>query len=229
MFMVVTKIQDQIVAYKKWLNGMREHPNAWWCESVLHFQTNWNPDTPDPAAMFDASFQNAYTRRLWQSDNWRPKEIMRLFYGYQPIMVKAMFDDLFNETKEVENRISRFLFGLDTLLSDYKSDHVTSVENNHYHDDYRMIALYLAFQYPDQYAAPYDFALFSTALQRLGARELPQVNDLPRFFKVHRTLMTFLDKDPQVAQAFERHLHPRKHYQGRNLMLAVDFSRFVAR
>ncbi len=227
--MVVTKIQEQITAYKKWLSNQREHPNVWWLESVQHFQTNWQPDTPDLAAMFETCFQNAYSRRLWQADNWRPKEIMRLFFGYQPLTVKAMFDDLFNGTKDVEMRISRFLFGLDSLLSDYKSDHPTTVENNHYHDDYRMIALYLAFRYPDQYAAPYDFEVFSTALQRLGARELPLVNDLPRFFKVHRTLMTFLDKDPQVAQAFQKHLHPRKHYTGKSLMLAADFTRFVAR
>jgi hypothetical protein len=66
-------------------------------------------------------------------------------------------------------------------------------------------------------------------LERLGARDIPQVNDLPRFFKVHRTLMTFLEKDPEVARLFQKHIRPKHHYQGKNLMMAVDFSRFVAR
>ena len=227
--MVVAKIQEQIIAYKQWLASLREHPNTWWLESVQFFQDNWNPDTPDPVAMLDACFQNTFTRRLWQADNWRPKEIILLFYRDQPLMVKAMFDDLFNETKEVEMRVSRFLFGMDTLLSEHKSNYPTTVENNHYHDDYRMVALYLAFRYPDTYAAPYDFPVFCKALERLGARDLPLVHDLPRFFKVHRTLMTFLDKDPEVTRLFQKHLHPRKHFQGRNLMLAADFTRFVAR
>ena len=227
--MVVAKIQEEITAYKQWLSGLREHPNAWWWESVQHFQDNWNTDTPDPVAMFDACIQNSVTRRLWQSDHWRPKEMMRLFWKYQPLMVKAMFDDLFNETKDVEMRISRFLFGMDTLLQDYKRDHPTSIENNHYHDDYRMIALYLNFRYPDTYAAPYDFNLFSGALARLGARELPQANDIGRFFKMHRTLMTFLDKDPQVAALMKRHLNPKLHFQGKNLMQVVDFTGFVGR
>ena len=227
--MVVAKIQEQIIDYKRWLASLREHPNAWWWESAQFFQDNWNPESPEPAAMLDACFQNTFTRRLWQADNWRPKEMILLFYRYNPLMVKAMFADLFNETKDVEMRISRFLFGMDTLLSDYKSDHPTTVENNHYHDDYRMIALYLAFRYPDVYAAPYDFPAFATALERLGAREMPLVNDLPRFFKVHRTLMTFLDKDPDVARLLQKHLQPKKHFQGKALLMAADFTRFVAR
>ncbi len=227
--MVVAKIQDQITAYKQWLASLREHPNTWWLESVQFFQDNWNMDTPNPPQMLDACFQNTFTRRLWQSDSWRPKEIAMLFYGYNPMMMKAMFEDLMNETKEVDMRISRFLFGMDTLLGDYKSDHPTSVENNHYHDDYRMIALYLAFRYPETYAAPYDLPTFAVTLERLGARDIPQVNDLPRFFKVHRTLMTFLEKDPEVARLFQKHIRPKHHYQGKNLAMAVDFSRFVAR
>ena len=227
--MVVAKIQDQVAAYKKWLSSLREHPNAWWWESQQLFQDNWQPDTSDPVAMIDLCFHNSVTRRLWQSDTWRPKEMIKLFYKFDPLMVKAMFDDLLNETKDVDARISRFLFGLDTLLADYKKANSTSVENNHYHDDYRMIALYLAFRYPDQYAAPYDFGLFVESLSRLGARELPQVHDIGRFFKMHRTLMTFIDKEPAIHTLIQKHLNPRKHFTGRSILLAVDFTQFVAK
>jgi hypothetical protein len=227
--MVVVKIQDQVAAYKKWLSSLREHPNIWWWESQQVFQDHWQPDAPDPVVMFDQCFQNSVTRRLWQSDTWRPREMMRLFYKFDPGMVKAMFDDLFNETKAIDARISRFLFGLDTLLADYKKAHPSSVDNNHYHDDYRMIALYLGFRYPDQYAAPYDLALFTQALAHLGARELPQENDIGRFFKMHRTIMTFIDKEPAIDTLIKKHLDPRKHFTGRSILLAVDFTQFVAK
>ena len=227
--MVVSRITDQLTAYKKWLSSLREHPNAWWWESQQVFQDHWQPDTPEPVAMFDKCFNNSVTRRLWQSDNWRPKEIMEIFLKLDPIMVKAMFNDLFNETKDVDARISRFLFGMDTLLSDYKKANPTKVENNHYHDDYRMIALYLAFRYPDQYAAPYDFGLFVEALTRLGARELPQAHDIGRFFKMHRTLMTFIDKETEINTLVQKHLNPKRHFTGRSVLLAVDFTQFVAK
>lgn len=226
--MVLSKIQSAISDYKKWLQGLRHHPFVYEWESVQQFQTHWNPDDADPADMFDRSLQNSETRRLWQTENWYPKRQMLEFWRFDARTVRAMFDDLFNETRDVEARVGRFLFGCDTLLRDYKRAHPTSVENNHYHDDYRMIALYLAFRYPEQYA-PYDFQVFQRAMTVFQARDIPQQNDLGRYFKVQRTLMTFLEKDGETAKAMQRHLQPRKHFAGKTLLLAEDFCRFVAR
>ncbi|HND89813.1 MAG TPA: hypothetical protein PK971_15880, partial [Saprospiraceae bacterium] len=167
------------------------------------------------------------TRRLWQTEQWQPKRMMLLFWAFDAGTLRLMFDDLFNEKREVEGRIGRFLFGCDSVLRDYKRAHVGSIENNHYHDDYRMIALYLAFRYPDAYGL-YDFPVFQRALQHLGARDIPRENDLARYFKVLRTLMTFLEKDGHIAPAMQRHLHPRRHFRGKTLLLAADFCRFVS-
>ena len=153
--------------------------------------------------MFDAAFFNTESRRLWQTEQWQPKRIMTLFWRFDPLTVRMMFDDLYNETREVEGRVSRFLFGCDSLLRDYKKAHPTSIENNHYHDGFQMIALYLAFRYPETYA-PYSFATFQKAMIRFGAKDIPQANDLARYFKVLRTLMTFLEKDGAVAPARSR-------------------------
>lgn len=225
--MVLSKIQSAISGYLHWLQGLRYHPYAYEWESLQQFQAHWNPNDPDPAAMFDRCLQNSETRRLWQNENWAPKRMMLEFWRFEPRMVRAMFDDLFNETRDVEARAGRFLFGCDELLRDYKRAHPASVENNHYHGDFRMIALYLAFRYPDQYA-PYDFGVFRRALACFQARDLPQQNDLGRYFKVLRTLMVFLEKEPAVAKALQRHLQPRKHYAGKTLLPAEDFCRFAA-
>ncbi len=89
-----------------------------------------------------------------------------------------------------------------------------------------MISLYLAFAYPESYA-PYEFGGFQQALVYFGARDVPQENDPARCFKVLRTLMNFLEKDGGVLPAMQRHLHPRKHFQGKTLLLAEDFCRFA--
>lgn len=177
--------------------------------------------------MFESSFYNSETRRLWQTETWQPKRMMADFWRFDPMTVRLMFDDLFNETREAEGRVARFLFGCDTLLSDYKKAKPLSVDNNHYHGDFQMIALYLAFRYPEKYA-PYTFPSFQKAMMRLGSLDVPQANDLARYFKVLRTLMSFLEKDSGVQAAMDRHLHPRKHYQGKTLLLAEDFCLFVA-
>ena len=206
---------------------MKQHPNVYKWESVQHFQDNWNLDTQDPAAMFEQCFQNSETRRLWQTENWEPKRMMHELWKFDPLTVRLMFDDLFNETRPVEGRVGRFVFGCDTVMKDYKKAKATTVDNNHYHDDYQMIALYLSFRYPESYA-PYDLPLFQQAMTVLGARDIPEQHDLPRYFKVLRTLMTFLDKDPEVENAMRQHLHPKRHFQGKTMFLAEDFCRFVA-
>lgn len=225
--MVLAKIQSAIAEYKTWLQAQRFHPYVYKWESLQHFQANWNPADPDPAAMYDRSLQNSETRRFWQTESWYPKRMMLEFWRFDPQMVRAMFDDLFAETRDAEARVGRFLFGCDELLRDYKRANSTSVENNHYHNDYRMIALYLAFRYPDQYA-PYDFDVFRNALVCFQARDIPNQHDIGRHFKMQRTLMNFLEKDPEVPAAMQRHLHPRKHYAGKTLLLAEDFCRFVS-
>ena len=183
-------------------------------------------DAADPASMFEASFYNAETRRLWHTEHWYPLKMMRHFWEMDPKTVRWMFDDLFNETKEVEGRIGRFLFGCDELLRDYKATHVTSIENNHYHGDFRMIGLYLAFRYPEAYG-PYDFEAFRKTLMQLGARDIPQENDLGRYAKVLRTLMVFLEKEPAIATAFRKLLVQPKYFQGKTLLVAADFCTFI--
>lgn len=225
--MILAKIQSSVTAYKNWLCAQKTHPFAHKWESLQHFQDNWNLDAADPADMFERSFQNTETRRMWQTAQWYPKRMMTEFWKFDPMTVRLMFNDLLNETKEVEGRIGRFLFGCDALLQDYKKAKVTTVENNHYHGDFQMIALYLAFRYPDSYA-PYDFPVFQMTLTRFGSRDIPQQNDLARYFKVLRTLRTFIDKDPEIEPAMQQLLQARRYYKGRTLMVAEDFCRFVA-
>mgnify|MGYP000901948038 FL=1 len=225
--MLLAKIQSSVNGYKNWLLSLKTHPFAHKWESVQHFQTNWDAEAADPVEMFDRCFQNSETRRLWQTANWYPKRMMAEFWKFDPMTVRLMFNDLFNETKEVDGRISRFLFGCDTLLHDYKRANITSVENNHYHGDFQMIALYLAFRYPESYA-PYDFPVFQTTLTKFGSRDIPQQNDLARYFKVLRTLMTFILKDPAIEPAMQRLLYSNRYYKGKTLLLAEDFCRFAS-
>lgn len=225
--MIVSKINTAIAEYKKWLSSIQFHPFLYKWESVQHFQQHWNLDTPDPAVMFEASFYNSETRRLWQTGQWQPKRIMADFWRFDPMTVRLMFEDLYNETKGVDGRISRFIFGCDTVLRDYKKAHSTSIVNNHDHADFQMIALYLAFRYPESYA-PYDFPIFQQTMTYWGAKDIPQSHDLVRYFKVLRTLRTFLDKDPEVRALLQKHLHPKKHFQGETMLFVEDFCRFTA-
>ncbi|MCC7504046.1 MAG: hypothetical protein IT259_02045 [Saprospiraceae bacterium] len=226
--MILGHIQSAIAGYKTWLQKTAHHPFLYEWESLQNFQLHWDVESTDPAAMFDRAFQNSETRRLWQTEQWYPKRMMQIFWKEDPLTVRRMFDDLFDESRDLEARLGRFLFGCDILLGDYRRKYPTSVENNHYHGDFRMISLYLGFRWPEAYA-PYQFETFRAALLRFGARDIPRENDFVRFAKVLRTLMGFLDKDPGVAQALQKQLRARRDFSGRTLLLAADFCRFAAK
>lgn len=225
--MNLQKLNDTIQQYKAFLKSNPRHDPYWKWESLKIFQENWDIGAPDFHIMYDRSLENSRTRRLWKRENYEPKEMMLKFIRLNSEFVRSMFQDTFNENKEVEGRLDRFVFHCDELLREYKETHPRSVENSHFHDDnYGMVSLYLAFRYPELYA-PYDFEAFRQLMQLLGSRDVPKVNDVGRYFKVMRTVYKFLEKDREVMEIHQQRLDPGKHFQGETLLVAEDFMRVI--
>ena len=226
--MNLQKLTDTIGQYKSYLHSNPQHDPYWKWESLKIFHENWDMEALDFRSMYDRSLQNSRTRRLWKRENYEPKDMMLKFIDLNSEFVRYMFQDLFNENKEVDGRIDRFVFHCDELLREYKESRPRSIENSHFHDDnYGMVSLYLAFRYPDLYA-PYDFELFRRLLLSLGSRDVPKVNDLGRYFKVMRTVYKFLQKDGEVLETHWQRLNQDKHFEGETLLVAEDFMRIMA-
>lgn len=220
-------IQEHIAAFRRHLEASAEFPLLFAWESQRIFQESWDMDTGDFAAMYDASLQNSHSRSLWKGERYAPKEIMQLFIETYPDFVRDMFKDLFNEAREVEGRMDRFLFHCDELLRDYRDTHPDFIETRHYHEDYRMVALYLAFRYPDQYAL-YEHEAFVRFLKKVQAKDAPLVPDPGRFFKVVRTVYNLLSKDESMLELHYRRLDPGVHFMGKSMLLGVEFLVFSA-
>jgi len=223
--MQLKALQENIKAYHQHLRQQRNHRTLYKWESQRIFQENWNANAPDFAEMYDHSLDNSRTRRLWNRENFEPKRMMLEFIQLQPDLVRSLFKDLFDESKAVENRIESFVFHCDELLTAYKEHHPHSIENNHYHQNYEMVALYLAFRYPEQYTL-YNFELFQQLLVQLKAKNIPEIHDLGRYFKIMRTIYTFLKKEDGLLQTHQQRLQTR-HYHGESLLLAEDFAHFL--
>lgn len=224
--MQVKLIEERFAAYRAFLRGPERFDRLHWWASQRIFQENWQLQAEDKKAMYDRSLQNSHTQRLWKREGYEPKRMMLLFWDVHEVFVQQMFRDLFNEGKDIAGRIDRFVFHCDELLAQHRLDNPMKMDNRHYHDDdYGMVSLYLAFQYPDQYA-PYDAEGFVALLRQLGTRELPQANDFGRFCKVMRTLHTLMKKDAALMAAHQRRLRPEEHYIGESLLLVYDFYQF---
>jgi len=223
--MQLKKIQEHIADYKKQLSKTK-NSNLYKWESQQIWQDNWDIKASDFAEMYDQSLENSTTRRIWNRENYAPKKMMLEFAKMQPHFVYSMFQELFNEDKDIGNRVDRFVFYCDELLKEYKSNHPHSIQNQHY-QDYEIISHYLAFQYPDRYT-PYQFDLFRNTLEKIRSRDLPLAHDLPRHFKVMKILYQFLSKDEEFMSLHQKQLETQ-HYQGQSLLLVESFGQFLAK
>ena len=148
-----------------------------------------------------------------------PKSVVLHFIDLDQERVRAMFQELFDETNAVGRRIESFVGHCDELLQElirlkpsYKS---------HYHDGQRIITLYLAFCFPEQYAI-YKFTEFKTFMNHVRAKDVPGTGEYERFFKVVRTVYNIISKDEGLV-TLQQSLLPDGYYKGDTLMLAQDF------
>lgn len=224
--MNLQKIQSYIILFKKYLKSKEAEQQLYKWESLKFFQDNWNLEEPNMEKMYDASLRNTETTRLWKGNNYTPKRMMLLFAQMAPDYVRHSFKDLFEEEKNIADRVDRFIFYCGELLTEYKTQNGLSIENNHYHD-YSIISLYLTFCLPTQYTF-YDFPTFQKSMVHLGSRNIPKQNDVERFFKISRTLWKFLERDEEVWQLHQKRLYSSKQYKEKSLLLVHEFFNVIA-
>lgn len=224
--MQLKKIQASLKDYKDHLQKQDQVGYQIFCESQWFFQNNWDDTDEDFIEMYDRSLYNSQTKRLWKGHNYFPKEMMLKMLRVQADYGWAMFRDLFDEAKDIDGRIGRFKAGCDELLRQYKLKYPLKVDNNHFHEDNQMIALYLAFRFPDQYA-PFDYLAFKGAMQILGATKVPESFEIERYFKTSRTIFNFAQKEEGLKALFFEKLPDHQHFKQDNLMLVYDYYQYL--
>ena len=89
-----------------------------------------------------------------------------------------------------------------------------------------MVSLYLMGQYPEVYA-PYSTADFMIVCARLGAKEIPEAADFPRYTKLLKPLRHFLTADEAVMAAYNEALREQD-YQGDSALLVWWWLKMIA-
>ena len=223
--MLVKRIDAYAQQFEANLQERSTLPSSFVWESVQHFQQHWDSDAPDLAATYDHCLQNSHTRRLWKGENYRPKEMMLRFFQMDTEFCRRMFKDLLDEGQDIENRVSRFKFGCEELLADYKAQHQSSIDNRHFHEDNRMISLYLFFHNPQEYAL-FDYPPFEKTLRLLGNTGIPTPFEIGRYFKLLRLLRKFLLRQERLGAIYLSKVPDMVHFQAPPLLMAHDFCQF---
>ena len=225
--MQVKKIQHFLASYQEEILNRTYTPRLFLYETLESWATHWELDAPDFPLMYDRAIQNNYSRRLWNSTGYTPKATMIHLLRHDPEFGRRSFANLFNEDVSIDNRISRFKFCCDELLSSYKRSKKGAVVQGHDHEDNRMIFLYLCMTYPDKYAF-YEFDDFYKAMKALGMTKLPGPYEIERFVKISRTLYGFLCKEEQLFETVQPFLPKSDLNPEINMLILTDWYKYLS-
>lgn len=211
-------------------NYKKDFAAGWWqdekfkWEAVKCFQDNWNIDAEDFSEMLKRSLAKTYS--LLASMNNFPRQMIEEFAQEMPDRVKAMFAALFDEKKDVVERIFHFKEQSEYLLKNYSYD-----AKNHYQNEHA-ISIYLWLMYPDKYCI-YKFGEIKSCAEILqssykfkkGAYEV----NLKNFYSFYDELCIKLQSDAELKKLLADNLTEACYPDQTLHTLTMDFGFYIAR
>lgn len=128
--------------YKQDLSSFWEYERYKW-EAVQRFQEKWDIDAKDFGAMIKEA--TAKHDNLLASQNYFPVGMIQSFSAVDQERTRNMFRMLFDESKDLAQRISSFM----TEAEEFRKTHES--EWKQHYQDLRAVSVYLMSRYPDKY------------------------------------------------------------------------------
>ena len=137
------RLKEVLAQYKQNFVSTQWGNEKYKWEAVKWFQDNWDVNAADFAEMLNRSLDKTFN--LLASNNNFPKGMIVGFAKSAPEEVRAMFIALFDETKDVFERMDAFKMQSTVLLEKYGNGAA-----QHYQYE-NAISTYLWLRYPDKY------------------------------------------------------------------------------
>lgn len=205
------------------LMSREELPNLHMWDAQQHFAQVWDIERLDFDVMYGESLHSDISNRLWTGVDYHPKESMVTFLKYEKEFIRSMFRDLFNEGKDLQMRISRFIFHCNQLGKQIKKKEPKLL--HHYHDEQIVIA-YLALHDPLRYTC-LDIPAFRSAMAAMQARNIPEYITIESYAKLMRIIQKFVSADPSLANGYRTLFPDPKLFVSGSMLLALDFIQTV--
>ncbi len=218
--MVLSILNSKINSFKEHIQNKNEYKSLFKWDALKQFQDNWNINAEDFKKMYENSFSKNVATRLWEGENFYPKESMLFMLDYDQEKVRGMFKNLLNEEKDLEARIEFFIFDCNTLRNEIQSSNPEF--SNHFHGDYAMVSIYLSFKYPQKYSI-YKYTDFKQFMEAVKSKSIPNEKDIHRFFKVMKTINVLMSKDQELLDIHKKIRETNDSYTEESMLLAQDF------
>ena len=216
---------DSIIAeYKKQFIQSQWSKEKFKWEAVKCFQDNWDISTDNFTEMLINSL--AKTENLLSSKNNFPKDTIINLSKLYPNEVRKMFIELFDESKNIYERISTFKENSEALFK--KSE---ETDNRHYQTE-NAITTYLWLRYPDKYYI-YKFSEVVAVSNELESNYIFKrgefSNNIENFFKFYDEICSKLQSDNDLKNMLSSVITDTCYPDPKLKTLTIDVGFFISR
>ena len=231
-----SKINELLEFYEKSFSEHWEDEKYKW-EAVKRFRENWDIKAPNFKEMFNKATTDS-TGKVWNllvSVNHYPQGMILNFAEKEPEATRKMFKVLYDETKDLDERVDYFKSESDRIRAKYdaelkSADPTSKGWGMHFQDD-NSISTYLWLRYPDKYYI-YKYTEYKTVAEELnfplkftkGHKE-----NLKKGFKMYEKLTEVLKENDAIKNLFQSSLTPECYNDPELHTLTLDFGFQVSR
>lgn len=222
-----TILSNVLVKYKANFidKGWADESFKW--TAVKYFQDNWDVNAEDFASMFDKALNapKVYLGLLASANNF-PVGMMSSFAKAAPEEVRAMFIELFDESKDVVDRILSFKKKSDDLLEKYGEG-----AKQHYQYE-NAISTYLWLRFPDKYYI-YKYSEAKSVAEVLNAdmkiKKGAYAANLRNFLALYDALCDKLKADDELVKLLRDRIEDGHYPDPQLRTLTIDVGFYISR
>ena len=218
------ELDKLLLKYKELFPTRFKEDEGYKWQAVAWFQKYWNLDAEDFGEMFKVATEKTFN--LLASNHYFPKAMIGEFIKSAGTeVVRKMFTVLFDETKDLAERIAYFIETSDNNLTKYFADKYASHFQN-----LNSISTYLWLRFPDKYYI-YRYSEYKRLLEILKSTAIAETGNNPenllRAYQVYREVNTRLLSDTEYKSLLNTCLDD-SYYADPNLnTMTVDFVFFL--
>lgn len=218
------RLKDILIEYKRnFVSKQWENEKYKW-EAVKWFQDNWDVNAVDFPEMLSRSLDK--TLNLLTSANYFPKGMIVDFARSAHEEVRSMFIALFDESKDVFERMDAFSAHSSILLKEYGSE-----DAQHYQYE-NSISTYLWLRYPDKYYI-YKFSEAKAVANELNSnyrfKKGAYADNIRNFLRLYDEISLALKEDTELVNLFESQLTETCYSDPELKTLTIDVGFYISR
>lgn len=214
-----------LIQFKKEFVGKHWEEEKYKWEAVKRFQDVWDINEPDFLTMFTNATDKTYN--LLGSMSSFPRGMIINFATADQEFTRTMFVELFDETRDLESRITKFIAAAEYMREKYDD----GTWKNHYQST-NSISTYLWLRYPDKYYI-YKYSEYLSVAKELNFDFVPKANGKPdnlvKGKVMYDEICALLNDDIEIQSIFRSCLTDSCYEDVKLKTLTIDFGFYASR